>query len=216
MSEVDLPRALIFGAGETVPLRAVPGDGDFIIAADGGMRYLDGLGIKPDLIIGDFDSSDEPVTGDVIKLPVEKDDTDSVFAVRYCLEHGFREIHIYGGTGGRLDHTIANIQTLLYIAEHSARGFLYSPEMVMTVVNDGVLTFEPSGIFSVFSLGGTSHGVSIIGGFYEMNDGEISSSFPIGVSNHSVGKPVTVSVGQGSLLVMWADRGKAAQKFTEY
>ncbi len=215
MSDVDLPGAFIFGAGETVPLRKVPQEGDFVIAADGGMRYLSSLGIRPDLIIGDFDSSDEPVTGDVIKLPVEKDDTDSVFAVRYCLEHDFREIHIYGGTGGRLDHTIANIQTLLYIAEHSARGFLYSPDMVMTVVCDEI-TIEPTGIFSVFSLGGTSHGVSINGGFYEMNDGEISSSFPIGVSNHSVGKPVKVKVGQGSLLVMWADRGKAAEKFTEY
>lgn len=215
MSNVDLPRAFIFGAGETVPLRTIPKEGDFVIAADGGTRYLNSLGIKPDLIIGDFDSSDKPDTGDVIKLPVEKDDTDSVFAVRYCLEHGFREIHIYGGTGGRLDHTIANIQTLSYIAEHSARGFLYSPEMVMTVIRDE-LTIEPTGIFSVFSLDGISHGVSIIGGFYEMADGKISSSFPIGVSNHSIGKPVTVTVGQGSLLVMWADRGKAAEKFTEY
>ncbi|MCD7888879.1 MAG: thiamine diphosphokinase [Oscillospiraceae bacterium] len=210
-----MSRAFIFGAGETVPLRAVPEGGDFVIAADGGMRYLDSLGIKPDLIIGDFDSSDEPVTGDVIKLPVEKDDTDSVFAVRYCLEHGFGEIHIYGGTGGRIDHTIANIQTLSYIAEHGGRGYLYSPEMVMTVIH-GNLTIEPTGIFSVFSLSGTSHGVSITGGFYEMQNGEISSSFPIGVSNHSVGKPVTVTVGDGTLLVMWADHGKAAEKFIAY
>ncbi len=210
-----MSRAFIFGAGETVPLRAIPEDGDFVIAADGGTRYLDSLGIKPDLIIGDFDSSSEPDSGEIIKLPVEKDDTDSVFAVRYCLEHGFNEIHIYGGTGGRLDHTIANIQTLSYIAEHDARGYLYSPEMVMTVIHDN-LTIEPTGIFSVFSLGGTSHGVSITGGFYEMKDGEISSSFPIGVSNHSVGKPVKVTAGDGTLLVMWADHGKASEKFIAY
>ncbi len=210
-----MSRAFIFGAGETVPLRAVPESGDLVIAADGGMRYLDGLGIKADLIIGDFDSSEEPDGGEIIKLPVEKDDTDSVFAVRYCLEHGFKEIHIYGGTGGRLDHTIANIQTLSYIAEHGARGFLYSPEMVMTVIRDE-LAFEPTGIFSVFSLGGIAHGVSITGGFYEMHDGEISSSFPIGVSNHSVGEPVTVRAGDGNLLVMWADYGKASEKFSEY
>ncbi|MCD7770708.1 MAG: thiamine diphosphokinase [Oscillospiraceae bacterium] len=210
-----MSRAFIFGAGEIVPLRAVPKPDDFVIAADGGMRYLDSLGIKPDLIIGDFDSSSEPNSGKIIKLPVEKDDTDSVFAVRYCLEHDFEEIHIYGGTGGRLDHTIANIQILSYIAEHQARGYLYSPEMVMTVIQ-GDLTIEPSGIFSVFSLSGTSHGVSITGGFYEMHDGEISSSFPMGVSNHSVGKPVSVTAGDGTLLVMWADHGKASEKFTEY
>ncbi|MCC8195547.1 MAG: thiamine diphosphokinase [Ruminococcus sp.] len=210
-----MSRAFVFGAGETVPRRAVPEDGDFVIAADGGMRYLDSLGIKPDLIIGDFDSSPEPDSGEIIKLPVEKDDTDSVFAVRYCLEHGFKEIHIYGGTGGRLDHTIANIQTLSYIAVHGGRGYLYSSEMVMTVIRDN-FTFEPTGIFSAFSLGGTSHGVSITGGFYEMRNGEISSSFPIGVSNHSVGKPVTVTVGDGILLVMWADHGKAAEKFIAY
>ncbi|MCC8131926.1 MAG: thiamine diphosphokinase [Oscillospiraceae bacterium] len=210
-----MSRVFIFGAGEMVPLRAVPEAGDFVIAADGGMSYLDSLGIKPDLIIGDFDSSSEPVSGDVIKLPVEKDDTDSVFAVRYALEHGYKEIHIYGGTGGRFDHTIANIQILSYIAEHQARGYLYSPEMVMTVIQ-GNLTIESTGIFSVFSLSGISHGVSITGGFYEMHDGEISSSFPIGVSNHSVGKPVTVKSSDGTLLIMWADHGKASQKFIAY
>ncbi|MCD7822821.1 MAG: thiamine diphosphokinase [Oscillospiraceae bacterium] len=210
-----MSRAFIFGAGESVPMRAVPEPGDFVIAADGGMRYLNTLGIKPDLVIGDFDSSEEPDRGEIIKLPVEKDDTDSVFAVRYCLEHGFGEIHIYGGTGGRFDHTIANIQILSYIAEHGSCGYLYSPEMVMTVIR-GELSIKPTGIFSVFSLGGTSHGVSITGGFYEMHDGEISSSFPIGVSNHSVGKPITVSAGDGTLLVMWADHGKAAETFREY
>ncbi|MCD7846646.1 MAG: thiamine diphosphokinase [Oscillospiraceae bacterium] len=210
-----MSRAFIFGAGETVPLRAVPEDGDFVIAADGGMKFLEAIGIKPSLIIGDFDSSSEPDSGDVIKLPVEKDDTDSVFAVRYCLEHGFKEIHIYGGTGGRIDHTIANIQILSYISEHGARGYLYSPEMVMTVIHDN-LTIEPTGIFSVFSLSGISHGVYIEGGFYEMQNGEISSSFPIGVSNHSIGKPVTVTAHDGTLLIMWADHGKASEKFSEY
>ncbi|MCD8006263.1 MAG: thiamine diphosphokinase [Oscillospiraceae bacterium] len=210
-----MSRVFIFGAGETIPLRAVPEAGDFVIAADGGMKFLDSLGIKPDLIIGDFDSSKEPTDGEIIKLPVEKDDTDSVFAVRYSLEHGYKEVHIYGGTGGRLDHTIANIQILSYIAEHGAIGYLYSPEMVMTVIK-GDLTIEPIGIFSVFSLGGTSHGVSIKGGFYEMQDGEISSSFPIGVSNHSVGRPVTIKAGDGILLVMWADHGESAERFAEY
>ena len=124
MDKNNTSRSLIFGAGDYtgVPQIGSLASNSLVIAADGGYKYLDSLGIAPDIYIGDYDSSECPEGVDAVRLPVEKDDTDMLAAVRLALGRGCREIHMFGGTGGRLDHTLANIQTLHFVAGRGGCG----------------------------------------------------------------------------------------------
>ena len=178
---------------------------DFVIAADGGLVHTQALGITPDGILGDFDSLGYTPEGSTV-FPVEKDDTDAMLAVRKGLELGYRAFYLYGSLDGpRLDHTVANFQTLQFLADHDAYGYLIGKDYMVTVVKDGALRFSDrsTGIFSVFCMGADAEGVTIQGGKYDEDDVTLSAGFPLGVSNHFVGNSVTVSVKKGSLLVLW-------------
>ena len=194
-----------FCAAEFDCLAAPIGKEDYILAADGGLRHLEKLGLRPNGIIGDFDSLGFVPEGAEV-FPVEKDDTDAMLAARKGLELGFREFLFYGSLDGpRLDHTIANFQTLQYLADRGARGCLIGNDYIVTVLKDGSLTFpaDSTGILSVFCLGADAEGVTIRGAKYELKDGILTAGFPLGVSNHFVGKEVTVSVEKGSILLLW-------------
>ena len=194
----------IFGAGSFYGLDRCPRAGDFIIAADGGWLACRKTGITPDLLLGDFDSlSTQPDFPNILRVPVEKDDTDTMLAVKTGLERGETEFHIYGGMGGRTDHTIANLQGLLYLADHGAWGWLYGDRERFTAIRDGSITLpaRERGIVSVFCMGADAQGVTIEGGQYTVHDAVLTSSFPLGVSNHYVGNPVRVTVTRGSLLI---------------
>lgn len=182
--------------------------GDLVIAADGGLRHTQALGLTPDVILGDFDSLGYVPQGATV-FPVEKDDTDAMLAIRLGAERGFRRFVIYGGLdGGRLDHTIANFQSLQYLAEHGATGYLVGERYLATVIRDKKLTFAAGaeGIVSVFCLGADAEGVTLTGLKYPLEDGTLTSGFPLGVSNRFVGEKAEISVKNGSLLVLW-DRG---------
>ena len=194
----------IFCAGEFDALAAPIEEGDLVIAADGGLRHTRQLGIAPDLILGDFDSLGFVPEGAAVH-PVEKDDTDAMLAVRQGLMLGCRDFVIYGGMDGpRLDHTIANLQTLCFLAENGARGHLYGLHFTATVVKDEIVAFSPecSGIFSVFCLGDDAI-VSIHGSKYEADHAIITAAFPLGVSNHFEGKPVTVTAHKGTVILIY-------------
>ena len=196
----------IIGAGPFYGLPVAPAPGDYVIAADGGYLHCREAGLVPDLLLGDFDSLDAlPGDTDVERFPVDKDDTDSMLAMKLGLEKGFTTFHLYGGTGGRMDHTLANLQGLAYLARQGARGYLYDASYVFTALWNSSLDLpaREEGIFSVFALGETARGVSILGGRYPLEGGELSPFFPLGVSNHFEGRPVRVSVEQGCLLVGW-------------
>lgn len=194
----------IIGAGAFYGFEQMPGSGDCVIAADGGYAVCEAHGIAPHCILGDFDSLGYiPQTPNTVAVPAEKDDTDMMLAVKKGLELGYREFHIYGGTGGRLDHTIANLQTLLYLAQQGATGRLYDDNACFTVIQNCSVTLpgREDGIFSVFSMDGEAHGVSISGAKYTMTNGTLLESNPMGVSNRFIGQPVTVSVQKGTLLL---------------
>ena len=196
----------IIGAGPFYGLPVAPAPGDYVIAADGGYLHCREAGLVPDLLLGDFDSLDAlPGDIDVERFPVDKDDTDSMLAMKLGLEKGYRTFHLYGGTGGRMDHTLANLQGLAYLARQGARGYLYDASYVFTALWNSSLDLpaREEGIFSVFALGETARGVSILGGRYPLEGGELSPFFPLGVSNHFEGRPVRVSVEKGCLLVGW-------------
>jgi len=187
-----------------------PAPGDYVIAADRGYDALMAYGVRPDLVVGDFDSlGHSPTHPNVKVLPVQKDDTDMAYALRSGLELGYRRFVLLGGMGGRLDHTVGNLQLLDFLTAHGARGVLAGEKTVATVVRNGQLRF-PSGMegrLSVFCTSGQARGVSLRGLRYELENAGLQSDFPLGVSNEFTGQPAQVSVEQGSLLLIWDDRG---------
>ena len=178
---------------------------DFVIAADGGLVHTEKLGIVPDVILGDFDSLGHVPEGANV-FPVEKDDTDAMLAVRRGLSLGYREFVLYGSLDGpRLDHTVANFQTLQYLADHGAVGYLAGTGYLVTVVKNGSISFPASaeGTISVFCMGRDAEGVTLKGLYYPLENGTLSAGFPLGVSNHFTGIPSEITVKNGSLLVLW-------------
>ena len=196
---------IIFCAADFHGLIAPLGQEDFIIAADGGLQHVQKLGLTPNGILGDFDSLGYTPEGSTV-FPVEKDDTDAMLAVRKGLELGYQTFYLYGSLDGpRLDHTVANFQTLQFLCDHGAQGYLIGKDYLVTALKDGSLRFPAActGIFSVFCMGSDAEGVTIKGGKYDAENVTLSAGFPLGVSNHFEGNEVTVSVTKGSLLILW-------------
>ena len=198
-------KCVIFCAAEFDGLAEALTGEDCVIAADGGLEHTRKLNITPDVILGDFDSLGyEPEGANV--FPVEKDDTDAMLAVRRGLKLGFREFLLYGSLDGpRLDHTVANFQTLQYLCDQGAFGYLVGNHYIVTVLKDGSLRFPAGweGTVSVFCLGRDAQGVDIAGLHYPLKDGVLTAGFPLGVSNHFTGKEARISVKNGSLLILW-------------
>ena len=198
-------KCIIFCAAMFDTLAEPIREDDHIIAADGGLEHTKKLGIQPHEILGDFDSLGY-TPDDARVFPVEKDDTDAMLAVRRGLDLGFREFLLYGSLDGpRLDHTIANFQTLQFLADHGASGYLVGREYIVTVVKNGAIRFskDAEGTVSVFCLGPDAEGVTLRGLYYPLENGKLTSGFPLGVSNHFTGKAGEISVKNGSLLVLW-------------
>lgn len=203
-----MKRCFIFAAGTFYGLRERPAAGDFVIAADAGYRTCRQVGIVPDLLLGDFDSMDQPTDfANVERSPVEKDDTDTMLAVRTGLARGCTEFYIYGGTGGkRLDHTLANLQTLLFLRRRGARGWLYGDDFVWTVIENESLTVEKTvewGLFSAFCLGDRAEGVDEVGFQYPLSGAVLTPEFPVGVSNHIMESTASITVRRGVLAIGW-------------
>lgn len=185
--------------------------GDMIIAADGGFARLNNQGLKPDIILGDFDSLPEIPTGDnVIRLSREKDDTDLFFAIKLGFSRGYKLFDIYGGAGGRFDHTLANLQCLAWLAEHNARGFLHGNGFDVTVIMNGNIAFDSGrkGYISIFAYGGPALGVTLKGLKFGLTDANLEASIPIGVSNEFTGGECLISVRDGAVAVVWETDGR--------
>ena len=200
-----MKECVIFCAAECDGLARPIGQDAFVIAADGGLRHTQSLNITPNAVLGDFDSLGFFPEGANV-FPVEKDDTDAMLAVRLGLRRGCDEFLLYGSLDGpRLDHTVAHFQTLQYLADHGAVGYLIGNTTMVTVVKNGKITFPAgcSGTVSVFCMGKDAEGVTETGLFYGIEDGVFTSGFPLGVSNHFTGKKAEISVKNGSLLVLW-------------
>jgi len=197
------PICCIIGAG---PSSAYVTEGAFVIAADGGLDKLNALHITPDLILGDFDSLGARPTGEnVLTFPVEKDDTDTMLAIKEAVKRGYKTLYISGGVGGRLDHTIANIQSLWFADRLGVRAFLVGQGQTLTVLTDGEACFSADcrGKISLFSMGDRADGVTVKGLKYETEGITLSGSFPLGVSNEFTERAAQVKVEKGTLLLIW-------------
>lgn len=182
-----------------------PSEDDLVIAADGGYDNLCRSGIRCDLLIGDLDSIREVPEGvRILRHPVRKDETDMHLCYLEGASRTYREFMIYGGTGGREDHTFANYSLLLYAKERGDNATLVGTKSVTRVVKNEKITLcgEKGKHLSVFAFSREARGVSIKGAEYEAEGITLTPSFPLGASNLFCEGEVTVSVEDGILLVM--------------
>ena len=203
----------IVGAGENYGIHFSPCADDLVIAADAGFQVLEQNGINMDLVIGDFDSLPYvPEHAKVRVLNREKDDTDMRSAVLEGMNAGYETFHIYGGTGGRIEHTIANMQLLAELSSGGKRGFLFGRDYIITALTNGTFVFpeHASGYVSVFAHSDRAEGVWLKGLKYELQDAVLSNSYPLGVSNEFIGKASSISVKTGTLLIVFPVEAKAA------
>ncbi len=188
-----------------------PCSDDYVIAADRGYETLTAAGIVPDLVCGDFDSLGHvPVHPNLVSLPAEKDDTDTLYCLRRGLDLGYRRFVILGGIGGRLDHTIANLQCLAFLERHGAFGVLAGGGTAALVLRDARLIFPPEmhGMLSVFTMGDRAEGIDMTGVKYAVHDFTMENSCPTGVSNEFTGVPACIQVRSGTLLLLWEETGE--------
>lgn len=201
-------RCIIIGACNPCPVRRVVNlrDDDFILCADGGYRACMAEGIRPDLVVGDFDSySGEIAEGiPVERVAAEKDDTDTMLCLKRGIELHYDEFIIVGGIGGRLDHTVANLQTLAYGCERGCFVLLADERNLATVIGaETVRVPRVEGYkLSVFAFGGPCEGVCERGVKYPLQDAVLTPEFPLGVSNEFAGGEAVITCGSGKLLIL--------------
>ena len=194
----------LIGAGDTTSL-PTPDSTDLVIAADGGYDHLISHGVRCDILIGDFDSiKGVPCGVELIRFPVMKDETDMHLSYLEGVKRGFSRFVIYGGSGGRIDHTYANLSLLLYGAKRGHRITMEAPEYTAEVIynSKAEISGTPGKTFSVFSFGQDAEGVSISGAKYNVEGVTLTPDFPLGVSNSFLESFVSISVHGGALLII--------------
>lgn len=179
---------------------------DYVIICDGGYSHACINGIKGDVLIGDFDSFQGKIPNEIeiVFSKPEKDDTDTMLAVRYGLNRGFLNFLILGGTGGRIDHQMANISTLAFIAEKGGIGELSDKKNRIRIIKNRSINIKkrPGWSLSVFSFSDESKGVQLSGVKYPLKDSTLTNCFPLGVSNEIVDESAHVEVNNGVLLII--------------
>jgi len=196
----------IISGGHFSPLTDIE-TADYIIACDKGYQYAKDSGIKPNLLVGDFDSYSGSLPDDIprLDLPVEKDDTDTLAAIRWAVDEGFSQLTLYCALGGRLDHLLANIQCGAFAAERGVRLRIIDEacEMIFLSFGTTVLPKREGFALSLFSVSDVCHGVALHGTKYSLRDATLTNRFPIGVSNEWL-DDAKISVEEGILLIMQA------------
>ena len=178
---------------------------DFIVFCDSGLKHLESLQVKPGLIVGDFDSHDNPqLDVETIVLPCEKDDTDTVFAVKEALKRGFDDFLLIGVVGARLDHTLGNVSILLYLDSLGKKGTIIDDYSEMEIVsNEPAYICDQYTFFSLLNISGIAKGISIENAKYPLNNADITCEYQYGVSNEvTPGMTAKVTVKEGKLLLI--------------
>lgn len=185
-------------------------EGDFFIYCDSGLihedRFLSPVDSSADLIIGDFDSHERPIRAtEVIELPTEKDDTDSVYAIKEAIARGYNEILMVGGIGDRFDHSLVNAYALMLMNELGASGRIVDDYSEMSLIDNSYTAFiEPKwNYFSLVAISGTVSGVTIKNAKYNLDNAQIKPTYQYATSNEVAGNsPAEVSVKDGYLLLI--------------
>jgi thiamine pyrophosphokinase len=178
---------------------------DYVIFCDSGLKHLEQLQVAPSLIVGDFDSHENPhLDVETIVLPCEKDDTDTVFAVKEAVKRGFDDFLLIGVVGARLDHTLGNVSILLYLDSLGKQGCIIDDYSEMELVSQRPVSVTGAySFFSLLNITGCARGITITGAKYPLEGGEITCEYQYGVSNEVLpGQTARISVAQGKLLLI--------------
>ena len=178
---------------------------DFVIFCDSGLKHMEKLAVKPSLIVGDFDSHENPhLDVETIILPCEKDDTDTVYAVKEAIKRGFDNFLLIGVVGARLDHTLGNTSILLYLDSLGKKGCIIDDYSEMEIVCDRPAYVEDSfSFFSLINISGTAKRITIENAKYPLNDGEITCEYQYGISNEVIkGSTAIIKINEGKLLLI--------------
>lgn len=178
---------------------------DFCIYCDSGLKHMEALGAKPGLIVGDFDSHENPLLdAETIVLPCEKDDTDTVYAMKEALHRGYDDFLLIGVIGGRLDHTLGNVSALLYLDARGKTACIMDDYSDMQIVSGKPAFIEDRyAFFSLLNISGVARGVTIEHAKYPLQDGEITCEYQYAVSNEVLpGHTARVTVREGRLLLI--------------
>lgn len=208
-----MSRCVIVSAGEIrdyVRAGSFLREGDFFVFCDGGLAHAEGLGIQPDIIVGDFDSCDADLLAkwdgqcEAVRLPCEKDDTDTLFAAKLALERGYEDFLFLGAMGARFDHALANVSILLYLDGLGKKAVLADDYSTMQIA--GAKPFyinDDCSYFSVMTVAGNVSGVTIKNAKYPLENAELSADFQLGISNEVLpGKTAEISVANGRVLIV--------------
>lgn len=205
-----MKRCVIIAGGEIndyEKLRSKIFPEDYIICADSGLIHANNMGIKPDLLIGDFDSYKGQLPSvEKIMLPEKKDDTDTHYAAKHAVDMGFSNILLCGVWGSRPDHSLAAICTLKFLCDKNITAQILADNFSMWMVNHSFeITKKEGQYISILAYGGDAAGVTLKGFEYPLSDAVISCNYPIGISNRVVADVAKIEVKQGSLLVISVD-----------
>ena len=180
-------------------------ENDYYVYCDCGLKHREGLGVNPDLIIGDFDSHERPEDlSNVIVLPVVKDDTDTIFAVKEGIRRGYEDFLLIGATGGRQDHNLGNIYSLLMLKNAGKSAKIIDDYSEISIVSSGEVCRVKNvwRFFSLLNISGTAKGISITGAKYELYGAEIFPEYQYGISNEVSGSEAVISLTEGNLLLV--------------
>ena len=178
---------------------------DFFIFCDSGLKHMEKLEIKPDLIVGDFDSCENPQLDiETIVLPCEKDDTDTYFAIKEAIKRGFDDFMLIGVVGQRLDHTLGNVSILLYLESFSKKGVIVDDYSTMLIVSKEPQYIDDSySYFSLLNITGVAKSVCIENAKYPLQNAKIDCEYQYAISNEVIkGKTAKVWVNNGKLLLI--------------
>ena len=177
---------------------------DFFVYCDGGLKHMEKLGVKPNLIVGDFDSHDNPnLPVETVVLPCEKDDTDTCHALKVCIERGFKDFLFIGCIGERMDHTMGNVSLLIMLKEKGLSGIMLDDYSEISIVKDEECIDDSFSYFSLITLSDISEGITIKNAKYPLENASLKSGFQLGISNEVIkGKTAKVSCKSGNLLLI--------------
>lgn len=177
---------------------------DYFVYCDGGLKHMEKLGVKPNLIVGDFDSFENPnMDSETIVLPCEKDDTDTCHALKVCIERGYKDFLFVGCIGERMDHTMGNISLLIFLKEKGLRGIMLDEYSEIGIIQGEEQIDDKFSYFSLITLSDSAEGITIKNAKYPLENASIKSGFQLGISNEVIkGQTAVVSCKSGNLLLI--------------